>query len=297
MSDQCSKYPRNGPHGERDARIGSHALASTRRVVQMRLWSPSKPAPTDQLGGEPSRRSATTAPPTPWPESCGRCRFRRWHSRVATVDTAGMRIGMLLYNGVDLIDAGGPYEVFLTASRLAMRDGSDPPFEVVTLTPDGAPVTTYGGLGLVPHASATDPALALDALLVPGTIDIDAALADDVLAAAVKALTTATELTASVCTGAFLLAAAGILEGRPWTTHWEDVDDLAMRLGTSDSARRGVRWVDDGDVVTAAGLTSGIAMALHLVDRCSGRDLAARTARQLDYPWSPEPDRRDGRPT
>ena len=208
-------------------------------------------------------------------------------------DTAAMRIGLLLFDGVDVIDVGGPYEVFLTASRLAARDGAEPPFEVVTLTPDGSPVTAYGGLGLVPQASASAPDLALDAVLVPGTIDVDAALGDGSVMAAVRTLTAAADLATSVCTGAFLLADAGLLAGRPWTTHWEDVDDLAARLGSDGGAdpgaRRGVRWVDDGDVVTAGGLTSGIAMALHLVDRYAGRALAERTARQLDHPWSPEP--------
>lgn len=204
-------------------------------------------------------------------------------------DTGTMRIGLLLYEGADVIDAGGPYEVFLTASRLAMRDGGEPPFEVVTLTPDGAPVKAYGGLGLVPHAAATDPDLGLDAVLVPGTIDVDAALADEALMQAVKALAAETGLTTSVCTGAFLLADVGALAGRPWTTHWEDIDDLATRIGSDEGAERGVRWVDDGDLVTSAGLTSGIAMALHLVDRHAGRALAVRTARQLDHPWSPEP--------
>lgn len=199
-----------------------------------------------------------------------------------------MRVGLLLYEGVDLIDAIGPYEVFLTASRLVARDGGAPPFEVVTLTPDGEPVSAYGGLGLTPHAAAAAGDLGLDVVVVPGTVDIDAALADDLLGGAVRALSAGASVTASVCTGAFLLASAGLLDGRPWTTHWEDIDGLARRLGDA-GARRGVRWVDDGDVVTAAGLTSGIAMALHLVDRLCGRPLAVRTARQLDHPWHPDP--------
>lgn len=95
-------------------------------------------------------------------------------------------------------------------------------------------------------------------------------------------------MTTSVCTGAFLLAAAGLLDGRQWTTHWEDIDLLAGRLGP-EGAVRGVRWVDAGAVVTSGGLTSGISMALHVVDRLAGRELAERTARQLDYPWHPDP--------
>jgi transcriptional regulator GlxA family with amidase domain len=194
-----------------------------------------------------------------------------------------VRIGLLLFEGVDLLDLGGPYEVFLTASRLVARDGGEPPFEVVTLTADGGPVTAYGGLGLRPQAAVANSG-PLDVVVVPGTIDVDAAVGDERLLAAIDGLAGATDLTASVCTGAFLLAAAGVLDGRPWTTHWEDVDLLAERIGER-GAVRDVRWVDAGEVVTAGGLSSGIAMALHLVDRFAGRELAERTARQLDYDW------------
>ena len=197
-----------------------------------------------------------------------------------------MRIGILLFDGVDLLDAGGPYEVFLTASRLAVRDGAAPPFDVVTLTADGQPVTAYGGLVLSPQTSVRN-AGDLDVVIIPGAIDIDTAADDEALLPSVEALTAGGAVAASVCTGAFLLGAAGLLRNRAWTTHWEDIDALAERLGDA-GARRGVRWIDEGPVVTAGGLSSGIAMALHLVDRFAGRDLAERTGRQLDYSWSPE---------
>jgi transcriptional regulator GlxA family with amidase domain len=200
-----------------------------------------------------------------------------------------MRVGILLFDGVDLLDVGGPYEVFLTASRLAERDGRQAPFEVVTLSVTGGPVAAYGGLGLVPAHAATDRG-PLDVVVVPGTIDVDAAVADDRLTATIARLAATTATTASVCTGAFLLAAAGRLDGRRWTTHWEDVDLLARRLGPGAAARAvsDVPWVDDGDVITAGGLSSGIAMALHLVDRFAGRELAERTARQIEYAWDPD---------
>jgi transcriptional regulator GlxA family with amidase domain len=196
-----------------------------------------------------------------------------------------MRIGILLYDGVDLLDSGGPYEVFLTASRLAVRDGVPPPFDVITITPTGDPVTAYGGLGLTPHASAAG-AGDLDVLIVPGTTDVAAASADEALIESIQALHPRVQITASVCTGAFLLAKQGLLTELAWTTHWEDIDLLIETLGDS-GARRGVRWVDEGPVVSAAGLSSGIAMSLHLVDRLAGLELAKRTARQLDYDWSP----------
>lgn len=201
---------------------------------------------------------------------------------IGYAERVGLRVGILLFDGVDLLDAGGPYEVLLTASRLAARDGAPTPFEVVTLSIDGQTVRAYGGLGLIPHASVAD-AGQLDVLVVPGAIAIDDVLGDDRTVDAVRRLSSDAGLTSSVCTGAFILGAVGLLDGLPWTTHWEDVDALLGRLGAG--AVRGVAWVDAGSVVTGGGLSSGIAMALHLVDRLADRDLAVRTARQLDYAW------------
>ncbi len=195
------------------------------------------------------------------------------------------RVAILLFEGVDLLDVGGPYEVFLTANRLAARRGEAPPFEIVTAAPGGAPVTAYGGLGLLPQVSTEDLG-GLDVLLVPGAIAIDEVAADPEVTAAVRRLATGTGIVASICTGAFLLGDAGLLAGVDWTTHWEDIDLLADRIG-SRRGQRNVAWVDAGTVVTAGGLSSGLSMALHLVDRLAGRDLAGAAARQLDYAWDP----------
>lgn len=196
-----------------------------------------------------------------------------------------MRIGILIYPNVDLLDCGGPYEVFLTAGRLMERDGQPNPFDVVTIGTTSGSVASYGGLGLVPQVGANDVDH-LDVVIIPGTITIDVALADPTIGAAVTTLVAHADVVTSVCTGAFLLADHGLLEGRAWTTHWEDVDLLADRIGQA-GAERGVRWSDTGTVVTSAGLSSGIAMALHLVDRFAGRTLAERTARQIEYDWDP----------
>ena len=196
-----------------------------------------------------------------------------------------MRIAILVFEQVDLLDVGGPYEVFLTASRLQLRDGAEPSFDVVTVGLTRDPVTAYGGLRLTPH-HAIDEAGAVDLLVLPGAISIDDVLADEALMTAVDVAAQRAQTVASVCTGAFLLGRLGLLEGRRWTTHWEDVPDLAARItGTGEAW---VRWVDEGRVVTAGGLSSGIAMALHLVDRFAGRELAVRTARQIEYDWDPE---------
>jgi transcriptional regulator GlxA family with amidase domain len=195
------------------------------------------------------------------------------------------RVAILLFDGFDLIDAGGPYEVFLTASRLAERDGLPPQYEVALVSSGGLDTVAFGGMTVTRLRNPADVGQ-VDIVIVPGTVDVPAALADPVLASTVEGLIRASEVTASVCTGAFLLAQAGALEGKSATTHWEDVDDLA-RSGKVAEARSGVRWVDEGDIVTSGGLTSGMHMALHLVARDFGVDHAVRTARQLDLPWDP----------
>lgn len=195
------------------------------------------------------------------------------------------RVAILLFDGFDLIDAGGPYEVFLTASRLAERDGFPPQYEVVLVSSGGADAVAFGGMTLTALHDSADVGQ-VDIAIVPGTVDVAAAVADPVLASTVEGLLNSSRVTASVCTGAFLLAEAGVLEGKRATTHWEDVDDLA-RTGNVAEAISGVRWVDEGDVVTSGGLASGMHMALHLVARDFGVEHAVRTARQLDLPWDP----------
>lgn len=195
------------------------------------------------------------------------------------------RVAILLFHGFDLIDAGGPYEVFLTASRLAERDGLPPQYEVLLVSQDGSDVVAYGGMTLTDVRDVAEVGT-VDIGIVPGTIDVSAAIADDDLRLAVERLLGSSTVTASVCTGAFLLAEAGALTGKAATTHWEDVEALAGE-GKAGDVRSGVRWVDEGPIVTSGGLTSGMHMALHLVARDFGVEHAARTARQLDLPWDP----------
>lgn len=195
-----------------------------------------------------------------------------------------VRVALLVFNEVDLIDVAGPIEVLLTANRLAGRRADPPPFDVVTASFDGAPVTAYGGLGLVPDMALADRD-DLDVLVVPGAIDVDGVLADPRLARIARQHADRGALLMSICTGAFVFAAAGVLDEQPCTTHFEDAAELGRRVPTAtpDTA---VRWVDAGNVITAGGMTSGIAGALHLVERTAGRDLADATAHQMDYHWT-----------
>ena len=188
-----------------------------------------------------------------------------------------MRIGLLVFEGCDAMDVIGPYEVLLTANRLRERAGLEALADVVTV---GEPCAFFGGLAVSP-AYAPEEAGDLDVLIVPGAIDIDAASPDEAL----TALAARTQVLASVCTGAFFLRRAGLADDVVLTTHWEDVEQLRA---TGADVRDDVRWVDEGAVVSSGGISSGIAMTLHLVERFGDRELAEATARQIDYVWTHE---------
>lgn len=195
-----------------------------------------------------------------------------------------VRLLLLMFDEVELLDFAGPYEVFTTANRMATRRDAavPPPFELVTASPDGRPATARAGLVLQPDCALAD-APAADVLLVPGGV-VDRLMQDRSLLAEVRRHADRAQITASICTGAFVLAEAGLLHDAEATTHWEDADDLARRHPTL-RVQPERRWVDNGRIVTSAGIAAGIDMSLHLVARLVDVELARRTARQLDVPW------------
>ncbi|ULQ46018.1 DJ-1/PfpI family protein [Flagellatimonas centrodinii] len=196
-----------------------------------------------------------------------------------------LRVGIFMFDQVEVLDFAGPYEVFTTASRVQqqLQPGTDVPFEVVLISADGGPVRARAGLTVqVDHSFEDHPPL--DLLLVPGGV-VEAELQKPDVIAWLLGTADAATLTASVCTGAFLLATAGLLDGRTATTHWQDINDLAYRFPLL-SIRAGCRWVDEGDVVTSGGISAGIDMSLYLVARFQSRLLALRTARQMEFDWT-----------
>jgi transcriptional regulator GlxA family with amidase domain len=198
---------------------------------------------------------------------------------------ATRRVAILAFDGMEVLDFAGPFEVFTTASRVhgRQRPGEAPPFAVHSVAPRPGPVRARAGLAMLPDHTLDD-APTVELLLVPGGV-VDACMTDARLLRWVAQAHATAQLTASVCTGAFVLAAAGVLAGGPATTHWEDADDLQARFPALqvDVSRR---WVDQGRIVTSAGISAGIDMSLHLVARLAGRALAVATARQMDYRWA-----------
>jgi transcriptional regulator GlxA family with amidase domain len=195
-------------------------------------------------------------------------------------------VTLVAFDGMDLLDTGGPYEVLLTANRLLKRDGSIDDVVIDLAGVRSGAVAAYGGLSLNASRELADIATT-DVLIVPGAVDTAALIVDLPLIEQIQRLSSIASITVSVCTGAFLLGAAGLLDGRGWTTHHEDVDGLASMIG-DEGAHHHCRWVDSGSVITGAGLSSGIATGLRLVERLHGRDLAVRTARQIEYVWDPD---------
>lgn len=190
-------------------------------------------------------------------------------------------IGIYLFDGAEELDWAGPWEVLA-----AWRDGwpSDG-LEVVTISREPGPVTCAKGLRVLADHT-WDDCPALDVLVYPGGIGTRRHLGDPAHRAWVRSWAERGTLMTSVCTGALVFADAGLLDGRPAVTHWGSLEMLAS-LGDRIEVRPGARFVDDGDVITAAGVSAGIDMALHLVRRLRDADRAAEVRRYIQY--DPEP--------
>ena len=194
-------------------------------------------------------------------------------------------VAIYVFPDVEVLDFAGPYEVFTTASRVFNRKHpSEPiPFSVFTVARVAGAVRARAGLVIQPdHTFASHPRA--DILIVPGGVVTAELEAPSVKEWIIRIAATA-KLTASVCTGSFLLAQAGLLHDKNATTHWEDIADMrSMFPSTTVLEQR--RWVDEGAVVTSAGISAGIDMSLHLVEKFAGRELALKTATQLDFRWN-----------
>jgi transcriptional regulator GlxA family with amidase domain len=194
-------------------------------------------------------------------------------------------VAILLFPDVEVLDFAGPFEVFSVASRIA-RDRAHAPFRVSTVAARRTPVPARHGLPVIANFSF-DEQPKVDLLIVPGGI-VDQPLGDPATLAWLAAASREAALTASVCTGAFLLAKLGLLDGLTATSHWEDIPDL-RRDYPAITVVENVPFVDQGRIVTSAGISAGIAMSLHLVGRILGVAAAQATARQMQYEWMPEP--------
>ncbi len=200
------------------------------------------------------------------------------------------RVGILVFPEVEVLDFCGPFEVFSVARLDESRRREElSPFEVFLVAERREVVAATGGLKVVPdHDFATCPQL--DILVAPGGWGTREEVDNAALVGWIRRQAARAKLTTSVCTGSFLLGAAGLLGGRPATTHRRSLD--RMRAAFPDVAvDRDRQVVEDGNVLTSAGIAAGIDMALRVVEKLCGEAVARGAARHMEYPY-PDGDRR-----
>jgi putative intracellular protease/amidase len=190
------------------------------------------------------------------------------------------RIGIAVFDGAEELDFAGPWEVLA-----AWRDQHPEEADVVLVGETTEPVRCAKGMQVLPQATWEDVG-ALDVLVYPGGRGTRPQLGDERIRERLRGLNARGALLASVCTGSLVFADAGLLDGRRATTHWSAFEKL-VELGTDVEADREARFVDTGDIITAAGVSAGIDMALHLVGRLSSADRAREVRRYIQY--DPEP--------
>ena len=191
------------------------------------------------------------------------------------------RVVFVVYPGITALDLVGPHEVFTAAAQVARRTGGEPDaYSVKVAGIEPGPLPTTRGLVVVADRSLASIRGPIDTLVVIGGEGAQSASNDRELVSWVERAALRSRRVASVCTGAFVLAAAGVLDGRRATTHWRSCADLA-RAYPEVSVDPDPIFVRDGNVWTSAGVTAGMDLALALVDEDLGRDVALMTARQL----------------
>lgn len=187
-------------------------------------------------------------------------------------------IVVVAFDGVQSLDVTGPVEVFAAATA-ALGEASGG-YNVRLLTASGEPITTSSGLGLLPHGDLGAAPRRIDTVVVAGGDGTVAALADPALTTWLRTTAPRCRRVTSVCSGAFLLAEAGLLDGRRATTHWSVCATLARAYPAITVDPEPI-YVRDGDVWTSAGVTAGMDLALALVEEDHGRELALHVARRL----------------
>lgn len=200
------------------------------------------------------------------------------------------RVAILLFDDVEVLDFCGPYEV-LTATRLSeARRREDPsPFQVYLVAQEKHVIMASGGLRVVPDHGFQD-CPSPDVLVIPGGWGTRQEIDNEVLIGWIAAMSDRVETLTSVCTGSMLLGRAGLLDGRHATTHWRSLDWMRESFPNTIVEDQ-LHVVEDGDLVTSAGISAGIDMALRVVARYHGEQVARATARHMEYPF-PDDNRR-----
>lgn len=206
-------------------------------------------------------------------------------------------VGILLYDGVDVLDYAGPYEVFTLSvyeekdvPQLLMKGfkNKEKPFVVKTFSQFGDLITSNNGLKVKPDYSFENVDVQFDIVIVPGgpLFSIKEVTKNNEILKWISEFHQSGKMVASVCSGAILLAEAGLLSGKKATTHWFAVDYMKSKYEEIEIVKN-TRFVDEGNILTSAGVSAGIDMSLYIVEKLMGEEVARITASTEDYPyWS-----------
>jgi transcriptional regulator GlxA family with amidase domain len=192
-------------------------------------------------------------------------------------------VGILIFDDVEVLDFCGPFEVF-SVSRKAGAEGDEALFNVYTVAEKGDLTVARGGLMVKPHYTFHDHPK-FDLLVIPGGFGTRRERENPVVLKWIQEQMNGAELTTSVCTGAFLLAALGVLDGKRATTHWASIDWMRTNHPAVET-RDDQRVIDTGAIITSAGISAGIDMALYVIARLHGIETARLTARYMEYTWN-----------
>jgi len=196
-----------------------------------------------------------------------------------------LRTGFLLFNDAEELDFAGPWEVFTMANEVAGYSGGAKPFETLMIAEKNEPVLCRKGMRVLPDATIENCGK-LDIILIPGGQGTRAEVNNEKLLAWIARTAPGCTWVTSVCTGALLLTAAGPAKGKRVTTHWGYIEQLRARNEAAEVLEK-VRYVRDGNVVTAAGVSAGIDMALWLVGQIKSPDFARNVQRFMEYDPAP----------
>jgi len=201
-----------------------------------------------------------------------------------------IKLGIFIYDNVEVLDFTGPYEVFSVTRTLDKPDFTDPsPFEILLVSEQHRKVKTMGGMKVVPNHNFEDfPDV--DILIIPGGLGERTEHNSAIIHHFLKSQAMRVKTLASVCTGALFLAHAGLLNGKKATTHTLSLDRLSQ-VSPGIEVIRDKRFVEDGNIITSAGISAGIDMSLYIVAKYLGEDVARLTAKEMEYPY-PENDSR-----
>jgi transcriptional regulator GlxA family with amidase domain len=191
-----------------------------------------------------------------------------------SANTAVRNIGVLIFEGFQLLDAAGPITVF----EMPVRGMNPPPYRLTVYSRNGGPVRSSSGVSI--HSEPLPTGLTLDTLVVSGGEGTRTAMRDVSMLSAIRDMSLRTRRTTSVCSGAFLLAVAGLLDGRKATTHWRRCPDMTRNFPAVKVEQDRI-FVRDGKFWTSAGISAGIDLALALVEEDLGEDVARESAREL----------------